>query len=178
LTSTVSGGRSFCDKKTSRQLWTETSREAGVGGGKKKDFVQKRTQPSDRLKAYHSSWAPVSAFKVGRRGSSWIAKLVKLLFFEKWAVGNGSTSIIRNRRTFVWAFWTNSPVTCGQHVLIDARMHWAFGPVYKSRTWSPSHVRGSNRPVEAVVKTQLSGPKQHTPLTRQSFLPQKFRPRC
>jgi hypothetical protein len=62
------------------------------------------------------------------------------------------------------------PSLCGQHMLIDARMHWAFGPVYKSRTWSPSHVRGLNRPVEAVVGTQLSGPKQQTHAIDQTVI--------
>jgi hypothetical protein len=49
-------------------------------------------------------------------------------------------------------------------------MHRAFGPVYKSRTWSPSHVRGSNRPVEAAVRTQLSGPEQQTHAVDQAVI--------
>ena len=52
-----------------------------------------------------------------------------------------------------------------------------FGPVLKSRTSSPSHVRGLNRPVEAVVGTQLSGPKQQThTIARLSFSHKSFAP--
>jgi hypothetical protein len=51
------------------------------------------------------------------------------------------------------------------------------GPVLKSRASSPSHVRGLNRPVEAVVETQLSGPKQQThTIARQPFSHKSFAP--
>jgi hypothetical protein len=51
------------------------------------------------------------------------------------------------------------------------------GPVLKSRASSPSHVRGLNRPVEAVVGTQLSGPKQQThTIARQPFSHKSFAP--
>lgn len=108
-------------------------------------------------------------------GSSWIVKQVGSSLSKSRQCETASTSIIRNHRTIDGALCTNLPVTCGQYMLIDARMRWAFGPVPKSRTSSPSHVRGVNRP---VVRTQLSGPKQQapTPLPDYHFSHKSFAP--
>jgi hypothetical protein len=83
-------GRSFCDKKTSRQLRTETSREAGLVV-ERKDFVQKRTQPSDRLESYHISWASVSASRSGSTADGVFVdcQASRVVVFEKQAVRDG-----------------------------------------------------------------------------------------
>lgn len=105
-------------------------------------------------------------------GSSWIVKQVGSSLSKSRQCETASTSIIRNHRTIDGALCTNLPVTCGQYMLIDARMRWAFGPVPKSRTSSPSHVRGVNRQ-NSTKRTQTTG--THT-IARLSFFAQKFRP--
>ena len=145
----------------------------------RKDFVQKQTQLSGRLDAYHigGHQCPPQGRARQLTGSWWIAKLVRSSLSQSRRCETGQHRLLRSRRIIDWALWTNSPVTCGQSMLIDARMRWDFGPVFKSQTSSPSHVRGLNRSVEAVVRTQLTGPKQQThTIARLSFFAQKFRP--
>ena len=89
--SAISGGRSFSDKKTSRQLWTETSREAGLVV-ERKDFVQGADAAieitstptalvgiSVRLKVGLNSWRVF----VGCQAGCWVVA------FEKQALRDG-----------------------------------------------------------------------------------------
>jgi len=63
----------------------------------RKVFLQERTQPSDRLEAYHISWAAVSASRSASTADG-LCQASRIVVSEKQTTRDGSTSIIRNRR--------------------------------------------------------------------------------
>ena len=173
--SVISGGRSFCGKKTSRQLWTETSRESGLVV-ERKDFVQERTQPSDHLDVYRNSGhqhPPQDRAQqlTGLCGfSSWLGRC----FRKAGGARRGQHRLLGITGQLIGLSEQNPPVTCGKYMLIDARTRWARSqvPNFESFTCARFESSGRSRGGNSTKRTQTTD----THHCQTVIFAQKFRP--